>query len=1772
MATAGSRTSSSSSASLESNNGTNVGSGPQGSLSTPGLPSSPGKAKRGTGENSQWRRKELRKVRSVDLDKPEALLLSPDTGAAPISAQLHFSSISSPGAVQATLLQQTHHLQQSDSLGITGETLSDKASNSLSTAAQELLKTSFKNSSDHLNADNGATGTSVEMTAKQQNCREMEPKETLRGLQKMEDRPEERMIREKLKATCMPTWKHEWLERRNRRGPVVVKPIPLRPDGSEAGGGGMEGGGQGSSSAGTSPQSRGRRSPSPGPTSSSSSSSTTSSANNSSSNGKLSGKPDSPGVRRKRASPVPFQSGRVTPPRRAPSPDGFSPYSPEETSRRVNKVMRARLYLLQQIGPNSFLIGGDSPDNKYRVFIGPQTCSCGRGAFCIHVLFVMLRVFQLEPPDPLLWRKTLKNFEVESLFQKYHNRRSSRIKAPSRNTIQKFVSRMSNSHTNCPSSTSASSTESSMKDEEEQMCPICLLDMLDEESLTVCEEGCRNKLHHHCMSIWAEECRRNHETLICPLCRAKWKSHDFYSHDPSTSVEGAPNRSQSQASPSSTSSSSTAGAAGGAHSESPRLGQQEGDFTLPHYGVQQIPQTYKELAEPWIKVFGMELVGCLFSRNWNIREMALRRLSHDVSGALLLANGERSLGSGGAGFGSGGANGGAGAGAGASAAEVGSCAEVSGEVVVESCCSVLSMVCADPVYKVYVAALKTLRAMLVYTPCHSLAERSRLQQLLRPVVETILVKCADANSRTSQLSVSTLLELCKGQMGELAVGREILKAGSMGIGGVDYVLNCILGSQTESTNWQALLGRLCLIDRLLLEFPAEFYPHIVAAGDCSQSQNLGERYQKLLPLLSFALQSIDNSHSMVGKLSRRVFLSAARMVARVPHVFLRLLDMLSATSSTHYARMRRRLLAIAEEMDILDAIHLGLEELQAAESGAGGGAAMGAAGGLGMGTSAGGACGGVGCGGSSQHYYSAAAAAADGGAGPAAPHNSPNATECNSPAQTVQLSPAVKQRGRAQQHQQNQQHQQQQHHQHHQHQGGGGRLAVGGATASAPAPGGPEDALAERLGAMSTTTGDDNRRSEYPKPPVQARAGRPQSQCLAAGGGCGGGGGSQAAGQQQQHQHQHQAPLLPSPSNPHHPTPAFPTTDAPSPKTPHRGPVPPSSKLAATGASPGAQRKYPQVQKAPGPGGGGGGGAGGGGGHSNSNGASAKDPERDPSAIFTQSRPLPSSQIHRPKPSRPGAPSSEPGASSPTTSPASHRSPQASKGNMKLDLQDPSANITTANSASSSSSIISGPAGPSDLHQHPSSSSSTTHPSSSSSCPAGASTLIPSEDTVFTPVEEKFRGLADASAELNSSMEDLLEGTIMPAAGEGTVTFQSEVAVLSPGEQGGGGGSGGGAGDSSNTPHGGHGSGTGSGGTSNGSSRGGGGGGTYTDDVVQHQKCKEKMEAEEEEALAIVMAMSESQDALPIIPQLQVDKGEDVIIIQVDTPETLPGHTKAKQPYREGAEWLKGQQIGLGAFSSCYQAQDVGTGTLMAVKQVTYVRNTSSEQEEVVEALREEIRMMGHLNHPNIIRMLGATCEKNNYNLFVEWMAGGSVSHLLNKYGAFKEAVIINYTEQLLRGLAYLHENQIIHRDIKGANLLIDSTGQRLRIADFGAAARLASKGTGAGEFQGQLLGTIAFMAPEVLRGQQYGRSCDVWSVGCAIIEMSCAKPPWNAEKHSNHLALIFKIASATTAPTIPTHLSPGLRDVTLRCLELQPTDRPPSRELLKHPMFRLNW
>ena len=168
---------------------------------------------------------------------------------------------------------------------------------------------------------------------------------------------------------------------------------------------------------------------------------------------------------------------------------------------------------------------------------------------------------------------------------------------------------------------------------------------------------------------------------------------------------------------------------------------------------------------------------------------------------------------------------------------------------------------------------------------------------------------------------------------------------------------------------------------------------------------------------------------------------------------------------------------------------------------------------------------------------------------------------------------------------------------------------------------------------------------------------------------------------------------------------------------------------------------------------------------------------------------------------------------------------------------------------------------------------------------------------------------------------------------------------------------------------------------------------------------------------------------------------------------------------------------------------------------------------------------MSMLDHPNLIRFYGVVEEAAQLNIFVEWMPGGSVARLLDKHGAFTENVILNYTQQILQGLSYLHSMGIIHRDLKGANLFVDNTGHHLRIGDFGAAACLYSKVTCPGEFRGQLQGTLAFMAPEVLRGESYGRSCDIWSLGCCIIEMATGKAPWNASDISNYYCLMYKVS-----------------------------------------------
>uniref|UniRef100_A0A8C7NTG8 Mitogen-activated protein kinase kinase kinase 3 n=1 Tax=Oncorhynchus mykiss TaxID=8022 RepID=A0A8C7NTG8_ONCMY len=263
--------------------------------------------------------------------------------------------------------------------------------------------------------------------------------------------------------------------------------------------------------------------------------------------------------------------------------------------------------------------------------------------------------------------------------------------------------------------------------------------------------------------------------------------------------------------------------------------------------------------------------------------------------------------------------------------------------------------------------------------------------------------------------------------------------------------------------------------------------------------------------------------------------------------------------------------------------------------------------------------------------------------------------------------------------------------------------------------------------------------------------------------------------------------------------------------------------------------------------------------------------------------------------------------------------------------------------------------------------------------------------------------------------------------------------------------------------------------------------------------------------------------------------------------------------------WRRGKLLGQGAFGRVYLCYDVDTGRELAAKQVVFDPDSPDTSKEV-SALECEIQLLKNLHHERIVQYYGCLRDHNEKTLtiFMEYMPGGSVKDQLKAYGALTENVTRKYTRQILEGMSYLHSNMIVHRDIKGANILRDSAGN-VKLGDFGASKRLQTicmSGTGIRS----VTGTPYWMSPEVISGEGYGRKADVWSLGCTVVEMLTEKPPW-AEYEA--MAAIFKIATQPTKPLLPSHTSDHTRDFIHRIF-VEAKHRPSAEELLRHPFSQI--
>jgi len=292
--------------------------------------------------------------------------------------------------------------------------------------------------------------------------------------------------------------------------------------------------------------------------------------------------------------------------------------------------------------------------------------------------------------------------------------------------------------------------------------------------------------------------------------------------------------------------------------------------------------------------------------------------------------------------------------------------------------------------------------------------------------------------------------------------------------------------------------------------------------------------------------------------------------------------------------------------------------------------------------------------------------------------------------------------------------------------------------------------------------------------------------------------------------------------------------------------------------------------------------------------------------------------------------------------------------------------------------------------------------------------------------------------------------------------------------------------------------------------------------------------------------------------------GKKVVEVKPNQTQYLSKLRSQKGEFKQFS-WIRGELIGKGTFGNVYLALNVTTGEMIAVKQVLAPQRVSENAKipEVIEALRSEVETLKDLDHLNIVQYLGFEKTEKEYNLFLEYVAGGSIASCLRLYGKFEEPLIRFLTSQVLQGLSYLHTKGILHRDMKADNILLDLDGV-CKISDFGISKK--SNDIYANDAAMSMQGTIFWMAPEVVDSREgYSAKVDIWSLGCVVLEMFAGRRPWS---NLEAITAMFKIGKAKAAPPIPEDILPSVsmegRNFLDSCFAIDSNKRPTAQQLCK--------
>ena len=289
--------------------------------------------------------------------------------------------------------------------------------------------------------------------------------------------------------------------------------------------------------------------------------------------------------------------------------------------------------------------------------------------------------------------------------------------------------------------------------------------------------------------------------------------------------------------------------------------------------------------------------------------------------------------------------------------------------------------------------------------------------------------------------------------------------------------------------------------------------------------------------------------------------------------------------------------------------------------------------------------------------------------------------------------------------------------------------------------------------------------------------------------------------------------------------------------------------------------------------------------------------------------------------------------------------------------------------------------------------------------------------------------------------------------------------------------------------------------------------------------------------------------------------------------------------YKDPADrYTKLDKLGEGTYGVVYKARDKVTDEIVALKKI----KLENETDGVPSTAIREIALLKELRHPNIVNLKDIVHSEDKLYLIFEYL-DYDLKKFMHKNGPLTAMQVKSFVYQMTLGIEYCHSHRIMHRDLKPQNLLIDTKGKQLKLADFGLARAF---GLPMKTYTHEVV-TLWYRAPEILLGaKQYNTTVDVWSIGCIFAEMASKKPLFAGDSEIDEVFKIFRLHGTPTEETYPgVSLLPEFKstfpkfkkqklcdyvkgldadglDLLEKMIALEPCKRIPCRTILQHPYF----